>query len=129
LTADGQRVKDAALQAMGRIVIGKPQLMLQQLHLNAAMDAADQQLGSSAIAASTADSAGSDHGSLAEQQQQQQHKTLQQAQGTYALPGLQHLSAARVYAAALSGSEQLSVKTRVLANLVELLRQVWLHGM
>jgi hypothetical protein len=116
---------------MGMIVIGKPNLMLKQLHLNLAMDAADQQLGGSANAASTADSAGSDHG-RPPGPEQQHHEKLQQAQDPApgiadALPGLQHLSAARVYAAALSGSEPLSVKTRVLTNLVELLRQVWLH--
>lgn len=116
-----QRVKDAALQAIGMLVIGKPQLMLQPLRpqlpveQQAAAAAAEPSRVSdrgspdnSAIAVSAAD------GSVGAGQQQQGGGQVSPWQGG-------PRCAAEVYHAALT-SGSVSVKSRVLTNLVELLR-------
>jgi hypothetical protein len=119
----GQRIRDASLQAMGQIVIGKPALMLQplQLHLlsdqlDAAPDAAAanrvSDRGSPNHSGGEADAAAAAAAPADGQKEQQQ----QQRQ-----PGVARC-AAEVYVAALAGSHSVGVKTRVLTNLVELLR-------
>lgn len=102
---------------MGMLVIGQPQLMLQPLQLHL--------LGEQQPAAAAAGNRVSDRGSpcggeasdvsscAVEQQAQQQ----QGAAG----PNLMQRCAAEVYNAALT-TGSVSVKSRVLSNLVELLR-------
>jgi hypothetical protein len=116
----GQRVRDASLQAMGQIVIGKPALMLQPLQLHLLSD--QLEAGPDAAAANRVSDRGSPNHSGGEADaaaattdaagQQQQQKLL---------PGVARC-AAEVYVAALSGNQSVGIKTRVLTNLVELLR-------
>lgn len=107
-----QRVKDAALQAMGMLVIGRPQLMLQPLQLQeqipatAAARVSDR--GSPDDGHSTAFSCTAPEGEQAQQG------------GSLGVPGAPKC-AAELYHVALS-SGCVSVKSRVLTNLVELLR-------
>jgi hypothetical protein len=118
----GQRIRDASLQAMGQIVIGKPALMLQplQLHLlsdqldagpDAAAAARVSDRGSPSHSGGEEDAAAAPGDAAAGQKEQQQQR----------LPGVARC-AAEVYVAALAGSHSVGVKTRVLTNLVELLR-------
>jgi hypothetical protein len=119
----GQRIRDASLQAMGQIVIGKPALMLQPLQLHLLSD--QLEAGPDAAAGNRVSDRGSPNHSGGEadgpaaaatdaagQQQQQQQQRL---------PGVARC-AAEVYVAALAGSHSVGIKTRVLTNLVELLR-------
>jgi hypothetical protein len=117
----GQRIRDASLQAMGQIVIGKPALMLQPLQLHLLSDQLDaapdataanrvSDRGSPNHSGGDADAAAAAPAAPADGQKEQQR-----------LPGVARC-AAEVYVAALAGSHSVGVKTRVLTNLVELLR-------
>eukprot|EP00879_Flechtneria_rotunda_P021854 GHRR01023045.1.p1 GENE.GHRR01023045.1~~GHRR01023045.1.p1 ORF type:complete len:588 (+),score=234.95 GHRR01023045.1:158-1921(+) len=101
-TYAGQRIRDAALQCLGMIVIGKPSLMLQQLQLSLLHIGADveEPLAPKSSGTGSPDNVGS--GGL-----------QQPISGT---------CAAEVLETALSGDSPASVKTRVLTNYIELLR-------
>ncbi|WIA08603.1 hypothetical protein OEZ85_008032 [Tetradesmus obliquus] len=112
----GQRIRDASLQAMGQIVIGKPALMLQPLQLHLLSD--QQDAAADAAAAKRVSDRGSPNHSGGEAVAPAAADAAEQQQR---LPGVARC-AAEVYVAALAGSHSVGIKTRVLTNLVELLR-------
>ncbi len=131
----GQRVRDAALQAMGLIVTGSPQLMLAPLQLGLLpTGAVDSDEAAVPVDSSSAGGAAalrsSDRGSPAAS------GTVQDADVTAAAAAHSDVARARpqryvqlparcaadVYAAALAGCVPLGVKSRVLSGLLELLR-------
>lgn len=108
-----QRLREAALTALGLVVIGRPQLMLQNLQLNVLE-------GAVGAASAPAHSAGSgDAGSPPRRQLS--------AQGSGMMQGLLlGENVVKVYTSVLSEPDvPMAVKGRVLTNLVELLR--WGH--
>lgn len=111
----GQRIRDASLQAMGQIVIGKPALMLQPLQLHLLSDQHD------AAADAAAANRVSDRGSPNHSGGEAVAPAAADAAEQQRLPGVARC-AAEVYVAALAGSHSVGIKTRVLTNLVELLR-------
>jgi hypothetical protein len=115
----GQRIRDASLQAMGQIVIGKPALMLQPLQLHLLSDQLDA--APDAAAANRVSDRGSPNHSGGEADAAAAPADGQKEQQQQRVPGVARC-AAEVYVAALAGSHSVGVKTRVLTNLVELLR-------
>lgn len=125
-TPAGEQVRDKALQALGMIVIGKPQLMLQQLQLSlldhlpgatAATRVSDRGSPNHTGGAAAATAAGS----TAEDGMIDDAAAAAEQQRSADVPRC----VAEVYAAALAGQQySIAVKTRVLTNFVELLRWV-----
>jgi hypothetical protein len=108
-----QRLREGALTALGLIIIGRPQLMLQPLQLSVL----EHQHSAGALA-TLADSGGS--GDAGNPDDKPQLST----QGTEALHGpLAGDNVVKVYTSVLAEHHvPLSVKGRVLTNLVELLK-------
>lgn len=112
-----QRLREAALTALGLVVIGRPQLMLQNLQLNLL----EGGVGGASAPAHSAHSAGSgDAGSPPRRQLS--------TQGSGMVQGLlSGENVVKVYTSVLSEQDvPMAVKGRVLTNLVELLR--WAGG-
>lgn len=109
-----QRLREAALTSLGLIVIGRPQLMLQNLQLNVSEGA----LGSGATSAPAHSAGSGDAGSPPRRQLS--------AQASGMLQGLlSGENVVKVYTSVLSEPDvPMAVKGRVLTNLVELLRWV-----
>lgn len=113
-----QRLREGALTALGLIIIGRPQLMLQPLQLSLL----DHQHSAGALANSAHSGGSGDAGSPEDRPQRQLS-----AQGSGALHGpLAGDNVVKVYTTVLSEPHvSMSVKGRVLTNLVDLLRWVW----
>jgi hypothetical protein len=111
-----QRLREAALTSLGLIVIGRPQLMLQNLQLNVS----DGILGSGATSAPAHSAGSGDAGSPP--------RRPLSAQASGILQGLlSGENVVKVYTSVLSEPDvSMAVKGRVLTNLVELLR--WVCG-
>lgn len=114
-----QRLREGALTAVGLVIIGRPQLMLQPLQLSVL----DHQHSAGALATSAHSGGSGDAGSPEHRPQRQLS-----AQGSGALHGvLAQDSVVKVYTTVLSEHHvPMSVKGRVLGNLVDLLR--WVGG-
>jgi hypothetical protein len=110
-----QRLREGALTALGLIIIGRPQLMLQPLHLSVL----DHQHSARALASAAHSGGSGDAGSPDDTPQRQLS-----AQGSGALHGpLAGDNVVKVYTSVLSEHHvPMSVKGRVLTNLVELLK-------
>jgi len=110
------------MQAMGLIIIGRPHLLLQPLHLSTT----DQQhsLGAGATVDSAHSGGSGDAGSPSDQQDKQQ-PLVEQDSGVLGSV-LKGNNVVGVYTAALeeSSAVPMSVKVKVLNSLVELLRWV-----
>lgn len=111
-----QRSKDAALQAMGMLVTGKPQLMLQPLQLQMP----NEQAPSAAAATRVSDRGSPDNGDSIATASTGVEGQQQQPDSGRAVTGVPRCAAEVYHAALTTGS--VSVKSRVLTNLVELLR-------
>jgi hypothetical protein len=115
-----QRLREGALTAVGLVIIGRPQLMLQPLQLSVL----DHQHSAGALVTSAHSGGSGDAGSPEHRPQRQLS-----AQGSGALHGAlgQQDSVVKVYTTVLSEHHvPMSVKGRVLGNLVDLLR--WVSG-
>lgn len=114
-----QRLREGALTAVGLVIIGRPKLMLQPLQLSVL----DHQHSAGALATSAHSGGSGDAGSPEHRPQRQLS-----SQGSGAVHGvLAQDSVVKVYTTVLSEDHvPISVKGRVLGNLVDLLR--WVVG-